>query len=152
MKQQADKHRPDKNFQVGDLVYLKLQPYKQKSVVSRACLKLSARFFSPYAILEKIGQVAYKLDLPAESKIHLVFHVSQLKKHVGNSHVQSLPPPLDSDGLIVKEPVQILDQRMQRVGNIAVIETLVRLSNTFPKYATWENWSTLQEQFPHFHP
>ena len=94
------------------MVYLKLHPYRQKSIVNRACLKLSARFFGLYAVLEKIGQVAYKLDLPGESKIHLVFHVSQLKKHVGLAKTQSQLPLLDDQGLITKEPLSILDRRM----------------------------------------
>ena len=47
MKQQADKKRSDRHFQPGDLVYVKLQPYRQTTVASRQCLKLSARFFGP---------------------------------------------------------------------------------------------------------
>ena len=138
-------------FQVGDLVYIKLQPYRQKSVVNRTCMKLSARFFGPYKVLERIGSVAYKLDLPATSKIHPVLHVSQLKKHVGLADVEAQLPPVDADGLLVKEPVQILERRMQKSGNVAVTEVLVRWSNTFPEDSTWENLHMLQQRFPHFH-
>ena len=152
MKQHADRKRSDRQFSVGDMVYLKLQPYRQKSVVNRLCLKLSARFFGPYKVLEKIGAVAYKLDLPATSKIHPVFHVSQLKQHVGKLPVQSQLPLLDSAGLLVKEPVQIMDRRMRKSGNAAITEVLIRWSNTFPEDATWESWATIQRDFPHFNP
>ena len=81
-----------------------------------------------------------------------MFHVSQLKKHVGPSQVQSYLPLLDSDGLIVKEHVQILERCIQRAGNVAITEVLVRWSNTFPKDATWETWSSLQQRFPQFQP
>ena len=137
---------------VGDFVYLKLQPYRQRSVVKRLCLKLSAKIFGPFKVLEKLGLVAYKLDLPLTSCIHLVFHVSQLKKHVEKAAVQSQLPFLDRDGLLVKEPVQILDRRMTKSSNVVVTEVLVRWSNTFPKDASWENWSTLQLDFPAFNP
>lgn len=76
MKIQADKHRSEREFVVGDLVYLKLQPHIQTSVASRSNQKLAYRYFGPYKILARIGLVAYKLGLPKAAKIHLVIHVS----------------------------------------------------------------------------
>lgn len=79
MKHQADKFRLDRDFQVGDSVLLKLQPYVQSSVVNRAHPKIAFKFFGPFKVLQHVGSVAYKLDLPSTTLVHLVFHVSQLK-------------------------------------------------------------------------
>lgn len=75
-KQQADKLRTEWSFGVGDSVYLKLQPYVQTSVATRANHKLSFRYFGPYQVIAKVGSVAYKLLLPDNTTIHSVFHVS----------------------------------------------------------------------------
>ena len=152
MKQQADKHRSDRNYEIGTWVYVKLQPYRQTTVVNRKCLKLSARFFGPYQIVEKIGSVAYKLALPTGSKIHPVFHVSQLKLHMGPLSQPSPLPLLDDTGALVKEPISILDRRIGRKGGKAITEILVHWRNTFPEDATWEVLTKFQQQFPDFHP
>jgi hypothetical protein len=96
MKQHADKGRTEREFAVGDLVFLRIQPYVQSSLAPRSNQKLAFKYFGPFPVLQKIGLVAYKLDLPSHASIHPVFHVSQLKKVVGSG----IPvPPLPSPAL-----------------------------------------------------
>ena len=95
-------------------------------------------------MLAKVGSVAYKIGLSIGSKIHPIFHVSQLKIHVGDGVVQSVLPVLDDDGLIVKAPACILDRRMVKQGNRAVTEVLVQWTNGYPEDATWEKLTSIQ--------
>lgn len=62
MKKNADLKRIDKEFSVGDWVYLRLQPYRQTSLALLRAIKLGPRFYGPYQILERVGTVAYRLD------------------------------------------------------------------------------------------
>jgi ribosomal protein L21E len=64
MKKQAVKKRSERKFSVGDMVYMKLQPYIQSSVMPRANQKLCFKFFGAFQVVEKIGKVAYQLLLP----------------------------------------------------------------------------------------
>jgi hypothetical protein len=61
MKKQADKHRTERSFNVGDMVFLKLQPYVQTSLAPRSSQKLAFKFFGPYKILARVGEVAYRV-------------------------------------------------------------------------------------------
>lgn len=84
MKKFLDRKRREVNFQVGNYVFLKIRPYRQQSLAKRRCEKLSPKYFGPYKICERVGEVAYCLELPAEASIHNVFHVSQLKEAKGD--------------------------------------------------------------------
>jgi hypothetical protein len=83
MKQQADQGRSECQFAEGDQVFLRLQPYKKNSLKADHCQKLAPKFYGPYTILKRVGQVAYQLDFPSHSKLHPIFHVSFLKKVIG---------------------------------------------------------------------
>ncbi|XP_077223447.1 uncharacterized protein LOC143857059 [Tasmannia lanceolata] len=102
---------------------------------------------------QRIGAVAYKLQLPSHSKIHSVFHVSLLKRKIGDSVVPIVNlPEVGSEGQLLIEPVAILDRRIVRKGNVAVTQVLVQWANAVPEDATWEEWAALNEKFPDFHP
>ena len=84
MKSQVDKRRREVEFVMGDLVLVKLQPYRQHSLQLRKNQKLGMRHFGPFPIVERIGLVTYRLQLPFYVKIHPVFHVLVLKPFRGD--------------------------------------------------------------------
>ena len=144
MKQYADKNRSERSFEVGDLVYLKLQPYRQTSIALRRNLKLSSKYYGPYKVLEKIGPVAYRLELPQGSTMHPVFHVSLLKPSAKRAVVHSQPRTLTKEGEVKITPAAVLARRtLQRHGR-DVEQALIQWENLDTAYATWEDVSVMQ--------
>ena len=112
MKKYYDQGKRDVSFKPGDFVYLKLQPYRQKSLKKKFNVKLSQQYYGPFKVLERIGEVAYKLELPSTSRLHLVFHVTVLKKRVGNpSLISSDLPAFDTEGNLLIRPITALRYR-----------------------------------------
>jgi hypothetical protein len=129
MRIYADNNHTEKSFQVGEHVLLKLQPYAQSSVVNHPFPKLSFKYFGPYHILEKLGSIAYKLQLSDSSSVHPVFHVFQLKSftpYYSPVH-SSLPhiPALDVSDVSLEK---ILYRRFVKKGNIVITQVLVQWS------------------------
>jgi hypothetical protein len=134
MKKSADLHRSERQFQLDDWVYLKLQPYVQSSVADRSHHKLAFRFFSPYKVIGKVGTVAYRLELPPSSSIHPVFHVSQLKKAAGTHHSVTAEPPFAI--AIWSVPECIIQRLLLRQGTSSILQGLIKWSNLPESLAT----------------
>ena len=147
MKQQADQHRSERSFEVGDWVFLRLQPYKQMSLKqSKKDNKLSPKYYGPYKVLQKIGTMAYKLELPASSRVHPVFHVSCLKKVIGNKiPVQTILPELDEEGKIILDPEVITETRIRQLRNRSISEYLIKWKNLPAEDSTWEDENFIQK-------
>jgi hypothetical protein len=145
-KVQADKHRVERTFEVGDLVYLRLQPYRHASIKRSGAENLQPRFFGPYRVNRKVGVVAYELDLPQGSKIHNVFHVSCLKRAIGK-HIIPIEelPPLDEEGQLILILEEVLEVREKRLRKRSIKEYLIRWKNLPIEDATWESEQVLQE-------
>ncbi|XP_039039589.1 uncharacterized protein LOC120177547 [Hibiscus syriacus] len=138
---------------MGEEVYLKLQPYRQTTLALRKNLKLAARYYGPYKITEKIGEVAYRLALPETSRLHPVFHVSLLKKHMGQLAPSSTDPPdMTEEGEIKIEPLQVMGRRIVNRKHKPVTQLLVRWKNLDDSCDTWEDYTVLKGQFPNFDP
>lgn len=149
MKKYADAKRWEVEFQVGEYVYVKLKPYRQRSLAKRQAEKLSPRFFGPYQILERVGQVAYRLALPTTATIHPVFHVSMLRKALGqNQQPQPIPSILTADLEWQSNPEAVEGMRYNQKGTL---EVLIKWQQLPSFENTWEEFDTLNEQLPNFH-
>ena len=153
MKKYYDQGRRDVSFEPGDFVYLKLQPYWQKFLKKKFNVKLSQRYYGPFKVLERIGEVAYKLELPSTSRLHPVFHVTVLKKRVGNpSLISSDLPAFDTEGNLLIRPIIDLRYRNWKKGRgmTKVWQVLVQWQGVPTEEATWEDYDEMVERFPDF--
>jgi len=95
-------------------------------------------------IAEKIGTVAYKLQLPATSTVHPIFHVSQLKGAVPVSHsVELLPDSIDH----LQVPLRILQKRMAKSGANVRLQALIHWIGLPPSLSVWEDMEQLRIGF-----
>ena len=150
-KRYADSRRRDLEFEVDDMVFLRISP--RKSVLrfgNRG--ELSPRYIGPYRIVERIGEVTYRLEFPLElDSIHDVFHVFILRKYIPDpSHVLTEQLVEIQENLTYEEePVKILDRREQLLRNktIPLVKVLWR-SHTVEE-ATWEHEEQMKRHYPH---
>ena len=157
MKVQADKNRSERTLEVGDMVYLKLQPYRHTTLSVHKHLKLHSKYYGPFRVLEIVGQVSYKLLLSDGCKLHHTFHVSQLKKHLGPKAIPNpILPLLNEDGTILLEPEKLLERilipRVQGDIQIPVVRWRIKWMNMPESAATWEDATFIQKVFPQFIP
>ncbi|TYK27644.1 putative polyprotein [Cucumis melo var. makuwa] len=149
MKQYADMKRRHVEYAIGDWVFLKIRPYRQLSLRKKRNEKLSLEFFGPYEIVERVGPVAYKLDLPATTSIHPVFHVSQLKKFVGDkAGVQPTIQFLNENYEWQAQPEEALKYQKNSNGGW---EVLIRWKDLPEHEASWECYDEIQRLYPTFH-
>ncbi|GKF76837.1 hypothetical protein Tco_0229307 [Tanacetum coccineum] len=116
-KSYANLKRKPMEFQVGDKVILKVSPWKRVVRFGKR-RKLNPRYVGPFKVLEKVGEVAYKLELPEElSRVHNTFHVSNLKKCHADEPLSVLLDGLHIDDKLhfVEEPLEIVGREVKRL-------------------------------------
>ncbi|KAI5408098.1 hypothetical protein KIW84_054076 [Lathyrus oleraceus] len=150
MKSQADKKRSDISFMCVEWVFVKLRAHRQQSVVTRINAKLAAKYYGPYPIIERVGAVAYKLKLPEGSRVHPVFHVSLLKKPVGNYQEDTELPDLLEEQVEGYEPEAVLATRKVKQHGKEVKQLLIHWKGKIMEEATWEEELMIRSQFPKF--
>ncbi|GJZ52543.1 ty3-gypsy retrotransposon protein [Tanacetum coccineum] len=152
MELQANRSRREVEFNIGDKVLVKLQPYRQVTLAKRLSNKLSKRYYGSYEVLECVGKVAYRLNLPVESKIHMVFHVLLLKPFAGtvNEGIVNLPEEVH-EGQPMEQPLAVCASRVVLRNEAPTRQILVQWLGIPPEEATWEWLSEFEATYPSHH-
>jgi hypothetical protein len=98
-------------------------------------------------MINKIGNVAYKLELTPSLTIHPVFHVSQLKRHVGSQPGQTTLPQMPPTPAL--QPQATMDRGIVKRKNQAATQILIHWRGFSPADATWEYAKEIATRFPH---
>ncbi|KAG8483076.1 hypothetical protein CXB51_021971 [Gossypium anomalum] len=145
-KSYANLKRKEIEFQVGDIVFLKVSPWKKVPRFGRRG-KLSPCIIGPYEVTERVGSVAYRLALPPElEKIHDVFHVSMLHQYRSDpSHVIA-PTEVEiyPDMTYGEESVKILAREVKQLRNKSITLVKVLWHRHGVEEATWEPEETIE--------
>ncbi|KAK1432277.1 hypothetical protein QVD17_09172 [Tagetes erecta] len=149
-KAYADRRRRSIEFQVGDFVLLKVSPWKG-IIRFRKRGKLSPRYIGPFKILARVGQVAYRLELPSKlNGIHDTFHVSQLRKCLADemAYVPLDDIEIDEKLNYVEKPVAIKDFKEKILRNKVIRQVLVQWKHRKGSDLTWESEDEMREHYP----
>ncbi|GJT24378.1 putative reverse transcriptase domain-containing protein [Tanacetum coccineum] len=147
----ANIRRKPLEFQVGDRVMLKVSPRKGVIRFGKRG-KINPRYIGPFKILERIGPVAYKLELPEElSNVHNTFHVSNLKKCLSNESrvIPMKELQLDDKLNFVEEPVEIMDREVKQLRQSHIPIVKVRWNSKRGPELTWEREDEIRAKYPH---
>ncbi|GJW77650.1 putative reverse transcriptase domain-containing protein [Tanacetum coccineum] len=150
-KSYADRRRKPLEFEVGDKVMLKVSSWKGVIRFGKRG-KLNPRYIGPFKILDRVGTLAYRLELPVQiSRVHNTFHVSNLKKCFVD---EPLAIPLDEiqidDKLnFIEEPVKIMDREVKRLKQSRIPIMKVRWNSRRGPEFTWEREDQMKKKYPH---
>ncbi|GJS30689.1 putative reverse transcriptase domain-containing protein [Tanacetum coccineum] len=147
----ADKRLKPLEFEVGNMVLLKVSPWKGTVRFGKR-EKLSPRYIGPFNILARVGPIAYTLELHEELKgIHSTFHVSNLKKCLAEGDVVvSMDEIQLNDKLhMIEKPVEVVDREVKRLKQSRIPIVKVRWnSKRGPKF-TWEREDQIKKKYRH---
>jgi Chromo (CHRromatin Organisation MOdifier) domain len=135
-KQYADRDRRDDDFSVGESVLLSTKHVSLKGPIDAK--KLRPRWIGPFTVKEKIGTVAYRLELPPHLRMHDVFHVSLLRRYLSDGRSQPPPPLFEIDGESFWEIAAIVDRRELSNGRRKRVQYLVSWQGYGHEHDTWE--------------
>ncbi|GKB14230.1 putative reverse transcriptase domain-containing protein [Tanacetum coccineum] len=150
-KSYADLNRKPIEFQVGDKVMLKVLPWKGVVRFGKQG-KLNPMYVGPFKVLEKVGSVAYKLELPEElSRVHNTFHVSNLKKCYADEPLAVLLDGLHFDDKLqfVEESIEITDREVKRLKRSRIPLVKVRWNSRRGPEFTWKCEDQFRKKYPH---
>jgi hypothetical protein len=138
-------HRPV-SYQVGDWALLPLRQRPVASLPQSRTGKLKPRIYGPYRVVELINEVAVRLALPPQARMHNMFHVGLLKKFLGTPPATPPPLPPVHHGAVVPEPAKAVKFRLAR----GVHQVLVQWQGESPASATWEDVDRFTAKYPSF--
>jgi hypothetical protein len=145
-KRYYDRAHRSVSFQVGDWVLLRLRHRAAASLPQAPTGKLSPKFYGPYRVIELINDVAVRLALPPQARLHDVFHIGLLKKFHGAPPQEPAPLPPVRHGAVVPEPERAVKARLAR----GVRQVLVKWKGASPASSTWEDVDRFRALYPQF--